>query len=390
MTAPNRRPSVEGALGNHEKRISTLESIAPPTAAAATQRPIFGFTAVQAQRTTPTKWPGAMRVVPCYGFVNSGSTVNHTGFAYRQIADAQVAANYAAAGATLFATVDDFLLDSTIRYQCWIGVKVAANPGTANVGISSTGIGTNEINLTGTPSDNFALYRLFADKTFVAGEDIEVKVYRTASTGDIEIDQLYFFPSGVASYNTGPSGVMDAVKQELAIAAGADIGISASTVADARFNSVNAVKDTQVADDYKAADPSAWSFSGMQPLLYSVELATNAEYDDELRWFRHNYVTACYDSTADTTFVEGCMITLAGDGVPTATARVYQPSVGIYYIGPGTTMGAPPQLTLWRHTTPAGGGDAIPYASSEDPSATTNDVRVGEYFAISSYLDDYY
>ena len=32
MTAHNRRPSVEGALGNHEKRISTLESIAPPAA----------------------------------------------------------------------------------------------------------------------------------------------------------------------------------------------------------------------------------------------------------------------------------------------------------------------------------------------------------------------
>lgn len=37
MTAPNRRPSVEGALGNHEKRISTLESIAPPTATAASE-----------------------------------------------------------------------------------------------------------------------------------------------------------------------------------------------------------------------------------------------------------------------------------------------------------------------------------------------------------------
>ena len=33
MTAPNRRPSVEGALGNHEKRISTLESIAPTAGA---------------------------------------------------------------------------------------------------------------------------------------------------------------------------------------------------------------------------------------------------------------------------------------------------------------------------------------------------------------------
>jgi hypothetical protein len=32
VTAPNRRPSAEGALGNHEKRISTLESIAPPAA----------------------------------------------------------------------------------------------------------------------------------------------------------------------------------------------------------------------------------------------------------------------------------------------------------------------------------------------------------------------
>ena len=34
MTAPFQRPSVEGVLGNHEKRIGTLEAVAPPNPAA--------------------------------------------------------------------------------------------------------------------------------------------------------------------------------------------------------------------------------------------------------------------------------------------------------------------------------------------------------------------
>jgi len=378
--------SGEGAqVGELHSRVRRLEAVPASTATVTRFYSPIGYTAVQGVRETPKKWPGAMRAVPAYGWNVAGTEVSAVGYAYREVRHNQTAATFAAAADTLTATVENWLLTPGVRYQCHVGFSVSGGETTAKIGIESASIGTSEIGLTGAALTHGNLWRIFSDKTFAAGETITVKLYRTSGAGDMQIDQLYFFPTNVTSppNNTGPSGNMVINIPVIQISAFADLGPSA-TVANDDALSGNAVIDAQVGNDLKDIEFSAADF--LVAPIGGKTIQDSEQFFDEEMIGRHNYVTARYHSTTDSWGKEGIFITSFEDGIPKTSCRVFAPSAGIYYLGISNPYFAPPQLYLWRNN--CGPSPTIPYAGC--PPANVQDCRIGQFFSISSWVDDYF
>lgn len=369
---------------------------APPAQAASAISPTrylpFAPGLVVAHRENAKRYPGGWRVVPVAGWNSGGTTFAGLGFARLQVKHDQVAANYAAAADTIVGAQNTWDLEVGRVYDIYVGFRAAAAVlATGHINLEAGGTNVDFSTSLGT-SARYALARM-GSKSFTAGQTITIRAYHTtASAGDIEIDQLYFVPTGLVYDETVGTGLYgDRTALETVDLVG-NLNLATSgvtTPADTTFPDVgSAITDTQqIAWLWDSTmRPSAWHEAVYAP--DDLLIAAYGSVDFERRNPRHVYVQARAkkDTAEGDDYQKGGHLTLVAGGGKHETANVQSTCAGFYYLGLINWYIHPVQFVLWRNTDFA--ANNAPWPTDVDGSLI-DDVRVARALFSSSILDDH-
>lgn len=343
---------------------------------------------VVAHRENVKRFPGGCRVVPAAGFNSNGTVFNGIGFARQQVKHDQTAANYAAAVDTIVGTTEDWDLEPGRTYVVWVGFRpAAAVVATGHINMEAGGT-NSDMPTAGSATARYCLDTL-AERSFTAGQTITIRVYHTtASAGDIELDQLYFFPKITVYDETVGTGFygdrLSYTDSDIPNNASRATGVTAG--ADTTFGVGTSIVDTQIIDWLWDTAMRASAWGGQFTVDDHDLIADYGSVDFEQRNPRHLYVQARVkrDASEGINSANGGHITYLTSGGKHETCSVISTCAGWYYLGLTHHYFGPDQWILWRNNPNVADEPWI-----DTDGSLVDDVRLAYAVWMSSVLDDH-
>lgn len=340
------------------------------TAGALPYPPVWPNTAMTSHLTEHRFWPGGMIVVPAYAHAVDGTVEtggNDHAFANDGLSHDQTAASFAAAAVTCSFTPEDIGLptgDDAPFYGVFVGMRID-NTGT-NIGVrmspkgfdphaSDDGFGRYVFS-TGTVKSYFGLFRLVYTKSagfpvtgyirqFVAGEDIEFKLYRTGGSGKVVLDNIYFVPA-LNARATAPTDLSEQVAHVLSMSLYSELSATAQYSGFGGTPSEpycdlggggSGIQDTQIRRGWRDPDLEWSGACGMSANFMTTSMTSDIIADRIVYYPRHVYAACRIRGAGDVLVTHttdlGGFVTYGQDSLPVGQAHVHTDHWGLYYLG---------------------------------------------------------